>query len=297
MANKYAESFLNCVLKRNESDNIMRLGALLMVVAVTPVVVIGAMIIQIWFYDMIEALDFNDFVGVMLITSTIAAFYMLFMVTSAHKHYLRDKRWMEALSGYAASYGRDTAEMDAVASQFDDAWISRIRKGFMYYFLIILVANVLQSILLFASVMEMTLSMEVVGWLFLIVNIELVIASLYLFIFVRKHDGLQCEFTSLFCESMKEELPDAVPMDTRIKNRMLWLHIILTIVTLGLYAFIFSLWVLHTMNLHIARQWTYEERLLKLIMARENATGIRKIDAEPETDLIKIAIKNMEQII
>jgi len=300
MAEEHGEAFLNCVLKRNESDTVMRIGALLMVLFVAPMTVTGFV-----FYQVVEIYQETglilvtawDFVGIMILVSTTSVFYLLFLVSGTEKHYKRDRVWLRALCEYARTYGHDTSEMESLIEEFDSIWIRRVKLGTAAYFIIIAAINVGQAFFLFSSMIDANLSIDVFLWLMTVLNVELAVISLYLFVFTRRHDYVQCRFSEVFYESMKEDMPELTPMATRIKLRRVWPHIILMVATLGVYALIFSLWTLHTFNLHVSRQWTYEEKLLLLIMEHEKATGIRKFDAEPEKDVIKLVLNQINQIV
>ena len=96
------------------------------------------------------------------------------------------------------------------------------------------------------------------------------------FVYTRKYDDVQQRFTVALSEAFGGELKTP-PMVTGIKQRKLWPHLVAMVCTLGIYALLFGLMTVHTMNMHMARQWTYEESLLQEIGTMEGATGVEAV--------------------
>ena len=274
MGNEAADRFLTCIMRRTEKDKIMRVGSVFLVVAIVPMSVIGFLLLFMIMLDVGDiVIDGNDFAGIILFLGILEAFVVFRMVESYYKHQLRDIEWTLSLTEYAKSYGHETARLEEISEEMVNNKAEVLSKAFGALFLLILVINSLQAFFLSINSITTGVVETASSIISFSVTILLCIGGSYLFVCIRKHDRLQCEYTTVWSELMKYDL-EVEPMETGIKHRKLWPHLILIVVTLTIYAFIFAVWSIHTMNLHIARQQTYEDGLLKKIKDKEGATGV-----------------------
>ena len=284
MANPSADEFLNCVMKRGESDTIIRIGSTMLLLLGVPVVIMAiiGMLVSVFSFEwekiLISILQFST--GLTLFSSILDAFIVYMMVDSYYRHHLRDIEWMSSLSGYASSYGKDVSELKEIETTFASNKSKTVRLIAIAYFAYILVAHTVISVLLSANIINENFADEMAIVSTLSMTIEICLGSAYIFVCIRKEDNLQCGYTAKWSALMKDIIPEAKPMVTRIVNRRIWPHVILMIVTLSLYSFIFALWTVHTVNLHISRQNTYEESVLLWIKEKEGAKGIEGIDEQ-----------------
>ena len=289
MANSYADEFLTCVMKRSDNDVILRVGSVLLLMFAVPVImVLIPLVILVIFAYMTDAYESgwesfeyildNLSIGIMLFSSIIEAFITYMMINSYYMHQKRDTVWMGSLTKYAASYGKDVSELETINEQFSSNKADIIRKVAIVYFLFVLVSHTFMAILMSTKVVEGHMVYDIAYATSLSMLIEACLGSAYVFVSIRKQDNLQCDFTSKWASMMADEIPEAEPMVTRIKLRKIWPHLVLMAVTIGVYAIIFALWVIHTVNLHISRQNTYEEAVLKWIMDKEGAKGIQGVE-------------------
>jgi len=284
MRREGADRFVNCVLKRSQSDGIIRIEGLLLVTLAVPLLLILIM----RFINSDEPLSGVTLINMQLFMGIIATFIAFRLIYNLNKHQKRDIEWADGLTDYAESYGHDVSKLRKIRNKFGDNRVEEASKIFLGLFIAVMVINSFMAFFTGISQLDSryVLAAEII--ISALIFLEFLVVSVYLFRAVKKHDSIQRNFTKEFCSVMSSDLPEAVPMDTRIRYRILWPHIVLFFMTLGFYSLFFILGVIHLSNMHVARQWTYEEDMVKLIMEKEGAIGIEKIDRDYGTGFMKI---------
>lgn len=269
-----ADRFLNCVIKRSDSDSLFRVGAILMLIVLAPLAVVFIM-----FQILIPGSGLMD-TGVTLVAWTAVLYVLYLEVKGLNSHCARDSEWMSSLAAYARSCGRGTDEMDSLAGSASVAGTGRMMQATKYTFIAFAVTNT--SVAALTSSYDVgSLTHTVLSWAATAMIVaELVLTSAYILRTASKHDSEQCAFTSMFVEDMGDVLGFKSPMVTDVTKAKSDLppHILLLAVTLGIYSLFFNLFVVHRMNLHVSCQWAYEEGLLEAIAKAEGATDVRRIE-------------------
>lgn len=285
MGNEAADKFLTCVLRRTEKDRIMRLGSVALVVLLVPAAVFAFLLAVMVLLQVEIEIDPNDFAGIILLIGILEVFVVFRMVNSYYQHQLRDIGWTESLTEYAESYGHDSSKLRKISEEMVNNRAKIFNTVFGAFFLLVLVVNSFQAFFVSINTMTTADATLVAEFTSLMSTILLCVGGAYVFVCARKHDHLQYEYSTVWSELMKFDLR-VEPMETGIKNRKLWPHIILMVVTLALYGYIFAIWSIHTMNVHISKQHTYEIDLLTKVMEKEGATGIEYVPKEYGKGLI-----------
>ena len=281
MANSYADDFLTCVMKRTDSDVVLRIGSVLLLMFGVPILMFVMIFTLVPMEETgVEVLEYLLEIfapGLILFSAILEAFITYMMINAYYMHHVRDIVWMKALAGYASSYGKDVSELESINSTFSSNKSETIRKVAIVYFLFVLLSHTAMAIMISTKTIDGQLATDVSYATSLVMLLETCLGSAYVFACIRKDDNLQCDFTSKWAALMANEMPEAEAMVTRIQLRRLWPHLILMLVTAGIYSLFFSLWTIHTVNLHISRQNTYEESVIRWIMDKEGAKGIQGI--------------------
>lgn len=295
------DRFLTCVIRRSEHDSIIRVGALLLIMVVIPVLAVLLTLDILWIYnrfiadptEVIELPEFllehmDDFVGAHLMEYTIGTFVLFMVFRSYLSHCNRDHEWMESLIQYVDSYGRDTSVMERIRTEADVTRTKRVTIGFLIWFIIVLVICMLQALFISLRDMDPDLAVTVINILIIEMIVQLSFTSIYIYIHIFRHTRMQSEFTESFKEQMSDMFPKLETMPKYTQPAKLWQFIVLMIVTLGFYSVISAMWSIHLMNNHIREEWVYEEKLLRMIAAHEGAVGVEKVFSDrPKTFIEK----------
>ncbi len=276
MGNPHADRFLTCVLHRSRSDMLVRIGMLFVITAVIP----GLMLLLLVILLYIDRVTNPDCLVALSIFMCLLISYIIYrMFRILHYHHVRDMIWMDSLTSYAESKGKDVSELRSIMNESEDTRSEQILRILYCIAMVQGVVAVLEGL----YVIQDTQSMGILSTTFtaftIIILVETAFVSSYQFVKIRRYDDIQCRFTVEFSELFRDEL-GMMPMVTGITVRRLWPHVVLMFATLGIYVVIFALWTIHTLNVHQSRQWTYEEELVKGIAGLEGATGIIPVKAD-----------------
>lgn len=276
MPNPSADAFLDCIMKRSKYDTLIHMGTVFLMTIVAPIVITvyatnGSGMDE----DKVIAL-----IGTQMLENLIFNFIIFSIILALHKHHMRDIMWMDALIGYASSYGKDVSGMRAVRQRSTDDRLPAVVTAFRVYIVILTAVTVIQGVMVSVRGMDVDTCRSLVMTYSLIMLILLCISTAYQFKKLRKYNSLQFEFTRLFSKSMSCELGSIPSMTNRIWTKHVWPHVFLMVITAGFYAMPFSLFVIHSMNAHITSQHRYEGKLLRLMMEKEGATGITRTEQE-----------------
>jgi hypothetical protein len=267
-----ADRFLNCVMRRSESDSLFRIGVVLAVTVLCPLFVI------LICYGWSEEITISMEIGIGLLTWTILFYTLYLEVKSVNLHRIRDAEWIGALASYARSCGHGSDEMDGFLESKGMANSGRAMKASKAAFLLLLAFNIFLVLTMRLATIGEEDSELIVDVMPAVMVVELSVTAAYLFKTVVSHDSVQNEFTSLFVEAMGDVLDVHEPMRTSLTGSRvrLWPHAVLLVVTLGLYSTFFNLLAVCKMNIHVTTQWSYENRLVAAIAKAEGASGIEK---------------------
>ena len=255
---------------------LVRIGMLFVITAVIP----GLMLLLLVILLYIDRVTNPDCLVALSIFMCLLISYIIYrMFRILHYHHVRDMIWMDSLTSYAESKGKDVSELRSIMNESEDSRSEHILRILYCIAMVQGVVAVLEGL----YVIQNTQSMGILSTTFtaftIIILVETAFVSSYQFVKIRRYDDIQCRFTVEFSELFKEDL-GMMPMVTGITVRRLWPHVVLMFATLGIYVVVFALWTIHTLNVHLSRQWTYEEELVRGIARLEGATGVIPVKAD-----------------
>ena len=298
MVDRGADTFLTCVVRRSEKDSLIRIGALILIMVVTPVLAILLTLDAFWVYNrffadpeeiiglptfIIDHLD--DFAGAHLMEYTIGS-YLLYLIFKTYlSHNERDVVWMDSLITYVGSYGRKTEDLKAIRDRIHTDQIRRVVRRFLYWFAFVVLACIAQALFISLKNMQPNSAVMIINIFILVMIIQLSFTTIYIYRHTSKHTMLQHEFTLIFSERMSDMFPDIGTISYDGRRIPLWKFIVPMVITFGLYSLVSTMWAIHIMNNHIREQWEYEERLVRLIARQEKAIGVDMVTSEREKTL------------
>ena len=265
-----ADRFLNCVLHRSDRDVLLSFAVMLIAVIGVPGLIIWQVVLMYIDNDFMphSILEFYIYI---LFMSMLIAFFAFWLTFALHRHHERDVEWTASLAEYAEGQGKNTIAMEALSEEMETAMNRKFFWIALALFVIFVVSNVLQGIFYFFMSDELALILE--NFTIAYIAICMSLTDLYVMDRIQKMDSIQSRFSQAFSDSMVDEVPVLGSMNER-KHQRLWPHAILMVVTLGLYGLIYLIWVVHTMNGHIKKQWVYEREVLEWMMAKDNVDSI-----------------------
>ncbi len=289
--NDAADRFVDCVVRRGESDTYLK-----------PILIIASMIIPLVFgtvYAMMSSFSLSELwdmfrsgadavpmfgIYVACITEAILiSFFMLYLTRRNSKHLKRDVVWMESLCDYVDSHGGITDSMRSNMKE-TKGQVKGIALGLSTIIWVVLVV-LLVIIGLYAwksdpstgSVEMFGLSLMSIVPIVLLILIQFLATLGAVFLFPATHDRAQTEFTSELrkqCSAFGLDIPE---MGNTVRRRDLAIHILLTIITIGFYSPIYLVISCRAMNRHLESQWGYEEHIMGRIIEFEGGTGVESI--------------------
>ena len=293
MGKQSADRFLTCVLKRPDNDLVIRIGAILMIMLIVPMIALLLTIDSVWVYNTyivdssktVDLLTFffnhmDDIAGAHLFEYCIGVFLMYMIMNTFMGHLRRDIVWMDSLIEYAEDYGHETDRLKEMREDMMVGHSERYTKFFLVWFVVVAVVCVLQCVFISMKDMEPHAAVMVVNILIFEVIVQMSFTTVYLYKYVQNCDMRQCEFTEEFVRLMKDDIPDACPMKTNMKYGSVRTVMFATILTLGMLSVFGIMYAIHRLNIHICTQWSYEEDLLKTIGLKEGANSIIRIPKE-----------------
>lgn len=277
-----ADRFLDCVLHRGGNDTVLLIAVMLFAIIGVPGFILYQIVPMIIHSGAVYSIE--NFYLYLLFTSILIALFTYCMVSSVVKHHARDVVWMDSLKEYAESKGKVTTTMEPLCRKMEGLVDSRFKWYLLGALGALIVVNIAQAsmhlrLYSIASYFELAIS------LFVIANLG--IADLYVMDRIQKIDSVQTSFTREFCESMLGEQPILEEMNTGMKTYSLKTQMILMIATLGLYSLILSVWTAHILNVHVRSQWTYEEGVIRWMMAKDNLDSIRVVETPGKPNFLE----------
>ncbi len=279
--NGWADRFTDNVIRRTERDICMSVYVVLLLLVLPPVAaaVFCPLIIEINHDIFVDGSDLAIAVVTAMVGECCMASFLLFSMNRAgRKHQSRDLEWMDALIGYVESKGGDTTEMHEVRDRIRmTGWkVKGAFSGFMLLLgLILLLATGLFMYLGIDVISENVRVLVVVSYVLLLIQLVFTMSTTIRFPY--RHDKAQCLFTEALSTQLRHIGIPTEPMKRSIHRRFMVVHIILFVVTLGLYSSVLLMLTIHRLNVHIRKQWKYEERLMADIIEFEGGVGVEGI--------------------
>lgn len=279
--NEWADRFADNVVRRTELDNRTSLYVVLMLLVLPPIVaVILSTYVVIENPDVfVDPDDVTFAIVTAMITECCVASFLLFSINRAgRKHQRRDMEWMDDLIGYVESKGGDSSGMHEVRDRIRmTGW--KVKGAFSGLMLFLGLAMLLVTAVLVSTGVDVVddniFLLLFISYVLLLVQLVFTMGTTIRFPY--RHDKAQCRFTEALSIQMKSIGIPCEPMNRTVHRRFMVVHIVLFIVTLGLYSSVLLLLTIHRMNKHIKAQWDYEERLLREIVEFEGGSGIEGV--------------------
>ena len=118
------------------------------------------------------------------------------------------------------------------------------------------------------------------------------LVAVYMYNTITVMDAVQDRFIAYFAELMSDDEHVLEPMSLSRKRRGLRIHVVLMIVTFGIYSQFFLLWTIHNYNRHIREQWSYEKKVLQWISLRSGGLRVEKVRTDNRSGTVNL-IKRM----
>jgi hypothetical protein len=277
-----AERYLNCVLHRGEEDILLVISVMLIAIVGIPGLILYQ-ILPLYIESSVE-FDLLSFYVYILFMSVLIAFFAYRMNASLLHHYERDLEWLSSLIEYAEGQGKETMALTALRDNMCGLVSRKLYKITLAIFLVLMVADtaLAASYLYLNDYVLYYYEYAVIFAVFITLSGN----ALYVVDRIEKIDSIQCKFTQSFSECMSDEQPIIGSMPETVKPHRMWLHVVLIVVTLGIYSLILTIMAAHSLNAHIREQWAYEEDLLKWMMTKDGVDNIVHAEREAELSLL-----------
>lgn len=296
--NTAADDFVNCVVRRSDKD--MFLKPSLMIASLIVPLVMGTMIsayilivngengyVHFQQEDM-EECALAIIISALILESAVMSF-MVFCVTRRNNNHLkRDIVWMNSLSDFVDYHGGDSSEMRSIVQRSKHRSEKTVTILSMLIWLIILAILIVFGVFAHRVTSEeetmglTTMFLVAMAPIILLLMTQFLITVGAVYRFPAKHDSIQTKFSEEFKKQCSRFGLQINAMEHRIKRRMAWVHIILAVLTLGLYSMIYLIIACRQMNRHMSVQWRYEEELMSRIIEFEGGNGIESTcDGQP----------------
>lgn len=299
---KGADEFVNCVARRGDRDMFLK-PSLIIAAIVVPLILGLALAIMIIWID--ELYDDRDTLYEVLLVTAVTAFvvelciisFMIYCVSRRNRNHLkRDMVWMNSLCDFVDFHGGNSDEMRHIlkkssrATNKFTAWLSML--VWMAYVVLLIVAGYLLIVTDISDIegvenLEIGILMLTV-LLLVILLIDLMVTVGTTLGFPSRHDSLQAKFTKEFSAQCAKFRFEVKPMKHDVKRRHQWIHLVLVVITLGLYGIVYLVVTCRDMNRHLRTQWAYETDLMERIVEFEGGTGIEATDEGKRGTLSKI---------
>lgn len=282
-----ADEFVNCVMHRYKSDTVMR-GWLTILILLLPTFSLFAGTI---FLSMRNDND-NDIAQMLVRLFFYLTFFILMIVIFLSyrrllDHSYRDREWRSSLMKYAKSYGLDTDILSGI-----DNDIRRKEKTVAEYpglLLIILYFIIMLFVIAFPILYTKFISSDSNSGDAIMITIGVflcILMILFVFLYVIRfpnlHEKEQIKFTAEFARLMKLRDMDISEMQKSVKYVHGAVAFLILVLTLGFYSLIMIYRTYKSFNDHIFNQWSYETRLMNMIIKKEG--GIEVVPAYAEDD-------------
>ena len=293
--NEWADRFVDNVVRRSDWDTITKTSVITLVL-VFPIVFALLFSFYVFYENPDVFLDSENSILVALVVSLVGECFLasliLFSLTArTHRHLRRDMLWMDALIGYVDSKGGDSERLRSIRGEVNDRWWTVKTLFSMCIWLSI--AVILGAIGIFMFYRVNVLDMDVLNVVYLsyaLLLIQFIFTTGTTYRFPAKHDDAQHRFTKELQRCLPGIDQPAMGHEVRIGSRII--HIILFVVTLGLYSIPLLLLANHGMNKHIRNQWNYETDLMMKIIRNEGGIGVEGFGSNQPSNAFLRFLKN-----
>lgn len=275
-----ANRFVNCVMNRYRSDTVMRIGG-------TILILISPFLALLFGYMSLNGSDpkVEDY----LVWTCIGFFFFIlslsmFMIyRRLVDHSVRDREWRDALTEYAVSKGCDVAYLKDISRKAKSKE-STIAEGpailllIVMFLVIVLVGGNPNMFGITETDGSRLMAIIIVGML--VAFLMMLFVLLYVLTFPYKHESTQIDFTAELCRVLSERGVTMIEMRQTVNHKSIVLGIILFIITGGLWSIVMLYRTYSDANIHVQNQWSYESRVMELIIEAEHGTGIAAGTAE-----------------
>ena len=288
--NTAADDFVNCVVRRSDKDMFLKpslmiaslIVPLLMGVAISACILImnsesGYVHFQ---QEDMEECALAMIISALILESAVMSF-MVFCVTRRNNNHLkRDITWMSALSDFVDYHGGDSSELRSITQGSKHRSEKTVTVLSMLIWLIIVAILIAFGVFAHGVTSEeetrgiTAMFLVAMAPILLLLVLQFLITVGAVYRFPAKHDSIQTKFSEEFKKQCGRFGLQVNVMEHQVKRRMAWVHITLTILTLGLYSMIYLIIACRQMNRHMSVQWRYEEELMSRIIEFEGGNGI-----------------------
>lgn len=260
---------------RYKKDTIMN-GFITLVVVVLPIILLGIIKLLVLVgpaaFDPLEKYDTMIEQIITTIELSIIMAIMYNMYKRLRTHSQRDRPWRKSLIVFANRMGADTSELEYI-----DEKICRKEHFTLTSIIVLLMAMMfVYCVYLFIAVAplhayyvveEAATAVYAEGLLIglVICLVQFILIIIKILTFPYKHERRQCEFTLELSKCLGKVGITIPPMIRIVKHHNIFFHIILLILTAGIYVTWLVFSVFKGMNHHLINQWTYEDELLRVV--------------------------------
>lgn len=295
--NQWADRFTDNVVRRTErdSDTSVYVVFLLLCIPMFLAIVFSFFVVETN-QDIFDSMDIIEiaFSTIFVSECCIAGFLLYSYTRTDHDHQARDVEWMDALIGYVRSKGGDTSDMERIRKGIRTSGWS-VKKAFSGAMLLVDLAILavigIAAFLNVGMLADRLFQMLLVCYAVLLIQFVFTVSTTVRFPF--RHDRVQCEFTEALSVQLRGIGIPMEPMDRSVRRSYLLIHILLFIVTLGLYSCVLLLLTSYLTSRHIKTQWKYEQRLMMEIISFEGGVGIEGIGSNQPKGAVARFLKNL----
>lgn len=270
-----ADQFADAVVRRNERDIVLK-PWLVLFALMLPFIIGLTMASDLALSGASDeqSVAFPLLCSMMQISCAIGSLILLLILKGNRRHLTRDAQWMNGLCDYIDEHGRDSGKMRRVASIVEGIITAPATalSTAVWTVELVLLASSMVMLALFDEGKDLLIGSSALSLIFLI--FQFVLTSGCTLGFPARHDKLQSEFTKEFSDEAKCFGIRVEPMEHTVLNRRTAIHVLLVILTAGLYLCVCLFVSCKNMNEHISMQNTYEIELLKTVIEFEGGTGI-----------------------
>lgn len=288
--NTAADDFVNCVVRRSDKDMFLKPSLMIasLIIPLVMGIVISAGILVMngengyvhFQQEDMEKCALAMIISALILESAVMSF-MVFCVTRRNNNHLkRDITWMNSLSDFVDYHGGDSSEMRSIVQRSKHRSEKTVTILSMLIWLIILAILIIFGVFAHrVTSEEETVEITVIfliamAPILLLLLIQFLITVGAVYRFPAKHDSIQTRFSEEFRKQCGQFGLQVDAMEHQVKRRMAWIHIVLTILTLGLYSMVYLIIACRQMNRHMSVQWRYEEDLMSRIIEFEGGNSI-----------------------
>ncbi len=269
---KPVPTFREIVSLRYKKDTIMN-GFATAVVLLMPLLVMSLvqLLIEMKVGRLEELEPYKNMVSQIVIN--IEMFVVMAILYQMHKrlrtHAQRDKMWRQSLIQFANRMGADTYELEEIdrkiraREHFPLTPVIMLLMGLMFLFCVYLFVYYAPYWLTVEGSDEFLSNTMYIGIILCLA--QLIIIFYNVLTYAYKHEKRQCEFTLELSKRLGEVGVTVPPMIRIVSHHHILTHIILLILTGGIYTIWLGFQLFKGMNRHLINQWVYENEMLRVV--------------------------------